>query len=199
MNYVLNSKPLIASPFHSNSLASYVKLELLLKETPERIKEIWLEFHKNKSSTISAVIPITTYDKLMSRVKQNPIFVFPIPKEKGFLTIYFEAKGEVFIFTPLELYHKLGANASPCLTVYNYPDLRAVKEIILMRGEISSKLLNTIEAASLLNVLQIYYLDDSKFKYVETFNHNPSGFNFNDIINDASNAFIDSDTKTSIK
>lgn len=54
------------------TLDKFVKVELLEKETPEKIAEIWNAGHANKDC-ITAVIPSDIYDKLYKRSQEYPM------------------------------------------------------------------------------------------------------------------------------
>lgn len=60
-------------------LEDLMKLDLIEGKPVEEIKQIWLEYHKQKD-VIAAVIPTSTFDALMASAKKFPIFIFPIPR-----------------------------------------------------------------------------------------------------------------------
>ena len=114
------------------------------------------------------------------------MFVFPIPKEKGFLSIFCQmlAKNDKVIFTTLEEYQKKLGGAPAYLQVSYYTELQESKGIVLMRGDVDTSVITTQEAQLLANLWQIYLLDDDKYKLLETFNHEPTKFDYNLVLKD---------------
>ena len=50
------------------------------KENAETCEMIWNEYHHAKKDTVSTVLSTRQYDEFMSRGKNSPIFIFPVPK-----------------------------------------------------------------------------------------------------------------------
>jgi hypothetical protein len=71
----------IAGP---RELDSIIKVNLLEKEYPERIAEIWNSNHLMKMDMMSDVISTETYSLLSNRLKKYPMFVIPIHKKFGY-------------------------------------------------------------------------------------------------------------------
>eukprot|EP01133_Synstelium_polycarpum_P010889 gene10889-12691_t len=164
------------------TLNEIVKLDMLQQETPEAIKEIWLRYHANKD-TICAVIPADIYHKLKMRAKSCPLFVFPLPGDKGYISILFQYQDpDYFMYTFLDQYKKYTVNAVPWLSAAHYTDLLESKGIVLMRADPNLEVLNTVQAQYLYNQTQIFLLDDRKFNIMQTFTYNPSRFDFNQVL-----------------
>lgn len=53
-----------------------------------------------------------------------------------------------------------------------------------MRGEINSEVMKVQDAQYLMNLWQVFHLDDEKYKLMETFNHSPSQFNFQTLLDE---------------
>lgn len=62
-------------PSYAKKLDSILKLELLVKESSEKIGSIWNEYHSGKDC-VSASIPSDFYFKLSARGKQFPMVNF---------------------------------------------------------------------------------------------------------------------------
>jgi ATP synthase mitochondrial F1 complex assembly factor 1 len=60
-----------------------MKIELVQDKTAAEIASIWVEYHKLKEVLV-ATIPVKTYDLLMQRGKENPIFILPLPRSQGY-------------------------------------------------------------------------------------------------------------------
>jgi ATP synthase F1 complex assembly factor 1 len=170
-----------------------VRLDALRHESAEHISRLWIDYHLNKPSCVSAVAPAHTYARLNQRLAESPLFVIPLPRETGcFVSILLQAhpKRDVVLFTELERYQK-EANKGvvpPSLHLRYYPDLVETKGIALVRGEVDLARLSTTDAQYLVNQLQIYYLADNKYQLVKTFNHDPARFDYNSLINDLKGA-----------
>eukprot|EP01112_Ceratiomyxa_fruticulosa_P006933 TRINITY_DN1788_c0_g1_i1.p1 TRINITY_DN1788_c0_g1~~TRINITY_DN1788_c0_g1_i1.p1 ORF type:complete len:250 (+),score=39.17 TRINITY_DN1788_c0_g1_i1:225-974(+) len=165
------------------SLGEFTRLDLLKKETKENIEHIWNEYHKSKP-VVSAVIPTETWLKMKQRSKSNTFFVFPLPREKGYISILWQILDDMFLFTSLDQYKKMGKSAVPWLTVRHYTDLSEDKGVVLMRGDPNAEVLTPLESQYLVNQLRIYLLDDIKFKRMVTFNRHPNTFNFDEVLQD---------------
>jgi len=162
------------------SLNSIVDLEKLSQEPPERIKEIWMEYHKTLDC-ISAVIPTQTYDHMRSRALAAPNFVVPLPRETGFLNTFFQARDHCLLFTSLAKYKEAGLNSAPWLTIRNFVEFKD-RGIVLMRGETLGGHLTSLEAQYLYNQLRLYLFEESKYKLMLDFNKNPTAFSFEQVI-----------------
>jgi hypothetical protein len=128
------------------------------------------------------------------------MFVFPMPNpEKGyyFMLSQMKAFDKTCLFTPLSEFQQLGSNAPQWLKMTYYTELQDTKGIttynmyihfglgiVLMRGEVDTNVLTTQAAQFLANLWQLYHLDDTKYKKMQTFNHEPSKFDYNDLLKD---------------
>ncbi|XP_075688658.1 ATP synthase mitochondrial F1 complex assembly factor 1 isoform X2 [Rhinoderma darwinii] len=74
-----------------------------------------------------------------------------------------------------------GDSAPSQLIMHHYRELQAGKGIVLMAAEIDSKFLDVQAAQCLANQVQLFYAGN-KFDLVETFNYNPSDFNYETVI-----------------
>lgn len=52
-----------------------------------------------------------------------------------------------------------------------------------MRGEVNEEVINTAEAAMLVNFYQIFYLSENHYKLVVCFNERPSEFDVEALLN----------------
>ncbi len=60
-------------------LGEILDLQKLMQEPPDRIHQLWTGYHSLKNK-LSAVIPASVYQKLISTAKQYPQFVLPLPR-----------------------------------------------------------------------------------------------------------------------
>merc|ERR1711934_1217195 len=68
-------------------LDSVVHLSLLQNEDPSVVINIWKDFHTSKPDTVAAVMPREHYKKFATRTRNCPLFVLPIARGEGFLTL----------------------------------------------------------------------------------------------------------------
>ena len=60
-----------------------MKLDLFRPEAAEKIKEIWKEFHETKQFLVSDVWSHDEFTKFQAAAKNNALFIFPVPRDKG--------------------------------------------------------------------------------------------------------------------
>eukprot|EP01090_Pellita_catalonica_P008172 TRINITY_DN1887_c0_g1_i1.p1 TRINITY_DN1887_c0_g1~~TRINITY_DN1887_c0_g1_i1.p1 ORF type:complete len:107 (+),score=21.27 TRINITY_DN1887_c0_g1_i1:437-757(+) len=96
-----------------------------------------------------------------------------------------EAQMEVdtILFTNLADFQESGKHAPISLSLLYYTDLQESNDLVLLRGDVDTKKLTTIEAQYLVNQLQIWYqIDTAKFELIKQFNDSPEGFDFDEVI-----------------
>ncbi|EGG24641.1 hypothetical protein DFA_02885 [Cavenderia fasciculata] len=174
----IKPEPYVGPPPTLNEI---VKLDLLQKESPETIKEIWIKYHENKDS-ICAIIPADVYLNLKKRAQACPLFVFPLPGDKGYISILYQYQEDYFMYTYLDQFKKHHVDAVPWLSAAHYTDLMASKGIVLMRADPNLEVLNTIQAQYLYSQTQIFLMDDRKFNIMQRFTYNPQNFDFNSVL-----------------
>lgn len=186
---LLNPKDKLKKPdeIPHKQLADIMKLELVQDKNAEEIAQIWLEYHKHKD-VLNATIPVDTYDQLMARGKQHPMFIFPLPRSEGYEFFLFQFAANTVHFTPLLCYQVHKENAPECLNIVHYTELRD-KGIVLMRGEYDKNVLNAQEAQCLANQLQLYYgqCSPSKLALLEKFKLKPTAFDHTEVIKELEN------------
>ncbi|XP_055852156.1 ATP synthase mitochondrial F1 complex assembly factor 1 [Episyrphus balteatus] len=163
-------------------LSDIMKLELVEDKSADELKQIWYEYHKTKD-VIAATLTIEQFDTLMTRAKQHPIFILPLPRSEGFEIFLLQFSANTVHFTPLLAYQIHNENAPECLNIVHYTEVKD-KGVILMRGEYDSKVLTGQEAQCLANELQMFYCmnDPAKLKVLETFTKQPDSFKHMDLI-----------------
>lgn len=97
----IDGKPAAEVPF--KKLDDIMKLDLLQDKTADELKDIWLQYHKEKDVLV-ATIPSETYKLLEQRAKEHPIFIFPLPRSQGFEFFLLQFAGNTVHFTPLLCY-----------------------------------------------------------------------------------------------
>lgn len=107
---LLNPKPslsgqsgTLSSELPFKKLNDIMKVEMLQDKTADEIKEIWLQYHKQKDVLV-ATIPTETFTTLTERSKEYPLFILPLPRSQGFEFFLLQFAGNTVHFTPLLCY-----------------------------------------------------------------------------------------------
>ncbi|KAL4968072.1 ATP11 family protein [Aspergillus stella-maris] len=155
-----------ASSTGIKALSSYLDVEKVRALPAKEIEALWrLRFASNPTS-ICAVIPLETYERINSAARQNPQFILPLPRTAGesaapeatgkpeentgadihFLQWAFHPPASAptavnshtstVIFTPLAAYKLHGAYAQPHTTITHHLDLAEDKGVVLMHGQV---------------------------------------------------------------
>jgi len=152
--------------------------------TQNKVHKIWTEYHTSKQHTISSVLPTGKYEKFANRAKECPLFVLPIARGDGFLTLLLQHTQNTCMVTDLESYRKLQHLAEPFMYLTHYNELGAEKGVALMRGEIDLTKMSQVEGKMISSFMYAYYLQDDKYRLVNQFNHTPRDFNFDMLVGD---------------
>ncbi|KAL1918390.1 uncharacterized protein VTP21DRAFT_3050 [Calcarisporiella thermophila] len=166
------------------SLDQILKLDLIDKEDPDTISNIWIEYHKEKDG-LTSVIPAETYETLYSRSKQYPMFLLPLPQDQGIEFYLLQFQYHQCSFTSLIEYKTHGENARPHLTLTHYTELMKSKGIVLMRGEINEpRILSSDSARYLVYALQQFYITggEEKLNLLREFHERPQDFKHEKLI-----------------
>jgi len=178
-------KKLPADYLHApkKTLASVMKMELVQDKTKEEVSFMWTEYWKTRN-VICAVVPSELYKKILEHGKKFDKFLLPIPRESGYEFILTQFSGDEVHFTPLANYQVHKENAPECLALVHYTDLQDKLNIVLMKGDYDTNVLNGREAQYLANQLQLYYTgnDPDKLDMVRVFNTQPEKFDHNVLI-----------------
>ncbi|XP_016977788.2 ATP synthase mitochondrial F1 complex assembly factor 1 [Drosophila rhopaloa] len=168
-------------------LTDIMKLELIADKSAEEVSQIWLEYHKTKE-VLAATLSTSQYETLMTRAKEHPVFLLPLPRSEGFEFVMLQFAANTVHFTPLLAYQVHQENAPECLTLVHYTEVED-KGVVLMRGEYDTKVLTAQEAQCLANELQMFYLkpDEGKLSLLETFTRKPDEFKHMDLIKEVEN------------
>jgi ATP synthase F1 complex assembly factor 1 len=161
-----------------------VKLDLLEQESPERITQIWHEYHRNKENVINAVIPAKIFQTIHERGELYPMFIFPLPRQHGLEFYLLQFHQKQCYFTSLAEYKLRQDQARPFLSLTHYDELQHSKQIVLMHGHIyQPNIVTSQDAQFLAFCVQQFYgglqkknEDDSLFQLVRQFHEQPQDF-----------------------
>lgn len=172
----------VAAP---TTLDRVVKLELLEKETPEKVKEIWHAYHRAKYC-LAGVIDRDGFFPIFDKISQLPTFAVPLLRKNGGIEFFFfQQTGNLWLFTPLALYKQQGTSAKPCFTVAFYKELSdPPHSLILMRSNLDPEFLDIMEGQFLINRVQASYLDPVLYKVVQDFHNSPDTFDWSRLLTD---------------
>lgn len=172
----------VAAPADLNRV---VKMELLQKETPEKVKEIWHAYHRARFC-LAGVIERDAFFPIFDKISELPTFAVPLLRKNGGVEFFFfQQAGTTWLFTPLALYKQQGANAKPCFTVAFYKELSDPPHgLVLMRSNIDPEVLDLMEGQFLINRVQASYLDPALYKVVQDFHKQPETFDWSRLLVD---------------
>ncbi|MQM13337.1 hypothetical protein Taro_046261 [Colocasia esculenta] len=146
------------SPLQPKPLESIIDLERAKACSPEDLVSVWDDYHLGRGH-IGASMKAKLYHLLEQRSMPH------------------------MLITGLEDYKARTTQASPYLTVTFYKDFAESKDVVLIRGDIvfTSKLSDS-EAKWLIETVQSFYLNDTRYKLVERFNKETHEFEFRDVL-----------------
>eukprot|EP01117_Protostelium_nocturnum_P012441 TRINITY_DN4592_c0_g1_i1.p1 TRINITY_DN4592_c0_g1~~TRINITY_DN4592_c0_g1_i1.p1 ORF type:complete len:191 (-),score=62.57 TRINITY_DN4592_c0_g1_i1:110-682(-) len=173
-----------ASDNEKKGLDRYVKLDVLQKESNEGITFLWNSYFRNKP-IITSVFPIQTWNNIKTKISQNcKAFVYPLPREEGYLSVFgqFQLEKNVLTFTFLSTIQSLGTLAVPFLVVEFFTEIADSKGLVLMRGEHKTDVISMAESRFMVNLWQTFLLDDSKQELMKQFNNKPAEFDFGKVV-----------------
>ncbi|KAI8337636.1 ATP11 protein-domain-containing protein [Chlamydoabsidia padenii] len=173
------SSPLPSSPVKASTpkLDDFVKLDLLEKESPERIAQLWHTYHSTKENVINAVIPAHIFQTLQERGERYPMFIFPLPRPNGLEFYLLQFHQTQCYFTSLAEYKLRQDQARPFLSLTHYDELQHSKQIVLMHGHIHQPNIVTSQDAQFLAFcVQRFYGDTDLFRLVQQFHEHPQDF-----------------------
>ncbi|KAG0586933.1 hypothetical protein KC19_2G128600 [Ceratodon purpureus] len=163
-------------------LEQIMKIETVIFSPPEEITQIWNDYHIGRGH-ISAVMGSELYKVFEQRANECPLFVLPLRKGSGFISVVVQAQMPYMLFTALEDYRARGTEASPYFTVTHFTELVPTKSLVLVRGDIvfTSKLSDD-EAETLLKTAHSFYINDERYRKVRKFNKDSREFDFKEVL-----------------
>ncbi|PSS04828.1 ATP synthase mitochondrial F1 complex assembly factor 1 like [Actinidia chinensis var. chinensis] len=170
------------TPLQPKPLDSIIDIERAKDQSTEDLATIWDDYHLGRGH-IGTSMKANLYNLLEHRAANCRYFVIPLWRGSGYTTMFAQVQMPHMIFTGLEDYKARGTQATPYFTVSYYKDFADSKDLVLIRGDVvfTSKL-SDAEAKWLLETMQSFYLNDSRYKMVERFNRETREFEFKDIL-----------------
>lgn len=166
-------------------LDEIVKLELLEKEPAPAVKQIWEAYHQTQAEqSWGLTIDAAQYKVLTERLKESPMFIAPVRRDKGFFVLAMQAKEKSMCFTFLDEFKKSPETANPWLFATAYDDLVASKQMALVRADFMPQLITREEAAAVLaRTIDLY--TSNKYDRAWIFNHAPTHFKVEDFLKES--------------
>ncbi|GAB5031163.1 Hypothetical protein NocV09_00500330 [Nannochloropsis oceanica] len=76
-----------------------MKVPLVRKCEPVEIKEMWQEYHKERRDALASTIPAQQFKILKDRAKASRVFLYPVFRESGYMTLISQFQDSCFLFT----------------------------------------------------------------------------------------------------
>jgi len=164
-------------------LDALMRTDLLADVSPEDITQLWTKYWSERE-TVSAVMASDVFDSMSSRMKEYPLFLYPLPREQGYEFFMSQFADEHCFFTSLLNYQVNGEDAPWQLCFKLYPELKESKGLVLLACEFDNGALSILEAQFLAQLQQLYYASptDARVKLLRDFNHFPDSFKYMDVV-----------------
>ncbi|KAI9843006.1 MAG: hypothetical protein M1838_002892 [Thelocarpon superellum] len=153
-----------AQPGGIKPLSSYIDIHKTLSLPPREIEYIWRLRHASSPTSLCAVIPTPTYNRLASTARRHPQFILPLPREGQGAEIHFlqwtfpSPTTSTVLFTHLAEYKLRGEYSQPHTTITHHLDLAEPKGLVLLQGNVlEGRGVSVEEGKWLLMCLQKFY------------------------------------------
>ncbi|CCE66304.1 hypothetical protein TPHA_0P01460 [Tetrapisispora phaffii CBS 4417] len=192
------------APF--KTLASYLELEKVKDLSPQEIEYLWRAKWGQTDGAMNAVVPLETFDKMLVKVKEHPVFVLPLPRantsgekdeaSEGMELHYIQwqfpnSQTSHCLMTSLAEYKLHKEFARPHTTLEFHSELGKDKNIVLMNGNVEPSMNISIQEAQLLllNVQRFYGAmgydtpsSKQRLQLLKDFTNGSSDFNLDKLI-----------------
>ncbi|KAI9796147.1 MAG: hypothetical protein M1833_006485 [Piccolia ochrophora] len=191
------SGPSSSSKAPVKPLSSYIDIPKTLSLPTREIEYIWRLRHASSPSSLCAVIPATTYERIADTARRHPQFILPLPREGQGAEIHFlqwtfpTPDTATVLFTHLAEYKLRGEYSQPHTTVTHHLDLSGPKGLVLLQGSVvEGRGVSVEEGKWLLMCLQKFYgLEQSqkgaRKKLLEQFSQGDGGFKVEELLEEA--------------
>ncbi|XP_014245097.1 ATP synthase mitochondrial F1 complex assembly factor 1 [Cimex lectularius] len=166
--------------YKNKTLDSIMNVDKLKGKSKEEVDHIWKEYYKSKEDVVFATMSKELYNKFASKCKECPTFVVPLPRGEGYEFFMSQYEDNGLHFASLAQYKLHKESCPECLCLTYFPELP--QDIVLMLGEYDNKILSSLEASCIVNVVQYFYGSDDKYQIVKHFNKDPKTFDYNVLI-----------------
>lgn len=162
-------------------LPEIVKLQELVAQERDVVKEIWTTYHRENKRYSGDTISTLEYQKFKARAEDNPFFALPVFSKQGngftvLVTQYSKADGRLSV-TGLNEYNVNPTSACPYMIIHLYTELSTLEQsLVLVRAEHINENFDKAEVERIWRLLKRFYLSEGEYHYVERFNKAASSF-----------------------
>lgn len=178
------------------TLSSYIDIPKTLELPQKEIEYIWRLRHASDPQSLCAVIPKSTYNRILKIATQHPRFILPLPREgQGAEIHYLEwtfptPTTATVLFTHFAEYRLRGEYSQPHTIVTHHIDLAEPRGLVLLQGNVvKGRGITVDESKWLLMCLQKFYGRDEgnevRKKLLEQFTGGDLRFEVEELLKEA--------------
>jgi hypothetical protein len=167
-----------------DSLHSLMYTERLMHETPEEVQRIWEEYHANSSVHSVHSLSPETYDAMCRTASESSVFLLPVEKNDGFVTMLLEMRLPKVQCTTVHEYKQSAEQASPHVVATYFSELRHSHNLVLARADVLTNWLTVHDVSTLMQRTHSFYTDPRRAEYVRLANRRSDLFDFNDVLHE---------------
>ncbi|KAI9843180.1 MAG: hypothetical protein M1837_006542 [Sclerophora amabilis] len=190
--------PISKQPPGIKTLSSYLDVPKILTLPEKEISTLWRLRHASAPTSLSATVPLSTYNRIETTARSHPQFILPLPREGVGAEIHFlqwtfpTPSTATVLFTHLAEYKLRGEYATPHTTVTHHLDLAEPKGLVLVRGDVVENRGVTVDEGKwLLMCLQKFYgafeggEEGKRKRLLEQFSHGDGNFRIEELLEEA--------------
>ncbi|MCJ1263283.1 hypothetical protein MMC22_003153 [Lobaria immixta] len=178
------------------TLSSYIDIPKTLELPQKEIEYIWRLRHASDPHSLCAIIPKSTYNRILKTATQHPQFVLPLPREGQGAEIHFlewtfpTPTTATVLFTHFAEYRLRGEYSQPHTVVTHHMDLAEPKGLVLLQGHVvEGRGITVDEGKWLLMCLQKFYGgdegNDTRKKLLQQFTGGDLRFEVEELLKEA--------------
>merc|ERR1711920_783567 len=152
-----------------------------MKESPVRVREIWLEQFRSKELAVAGTVGQDEYHIIHANATACPMFLMPVPRGEGYLNLVWQFQGNSFLYQTLESFQR-GTSGAVDFGFVMFTELLGSHNLALLHGELQSGLLSKAEAARIVRLTREAYMDPARFTWVQRFNNQPREFDYEEFM-----------------
>eukprot|EP00929_Paragymnodinium_shiwhaense_P016851 TRINITY_DN125504_c0_g1_i1.p1 TRINITY_DN125504_c0_g1~~TRINITY_DN125504_c0_g1_i1.p1 ORF type:complete len:238 (-),score=28.71 TRINITY_DN125504_c0_g1_i1:110-823(-) len=167
----------------ASKLSDIAKVPLLVRESPVRVREIWLERFKDDPSKFAGAMSNDEYAAMQANAAVCPMFLVPVPRGDGYVNLLWQAQGNRVLFKTLEAFQR-GDQGAVDVGLTMFTELLGSHQLVLLQGSIHTPLLTKAEGARIIRYCREAYVDPVRFAWVKKFNQNPREFDYEEFMSE---------------
>lgn len=185
-----------SNPPGVKTLSSFIDVPKTLELPQKEIEYLWRLRHASNPQSLCAVIPRSSYNRILKSATQHPQFILPLPREGQGAEIHFlewtfpTSTTATVLFTHFAEYKLRGEYSQPHTIVTHHMDLAEPKGLVLLQGNVmEGRGITVDESKWLLMCLQKFYGGDDgnnvRKKLLEQFTGGDSRFEVEELLKEA--------------